>query len=100
MVALYRMAIAEALRFPEIAAIFCDPSSDPLIARCAELVSEAQRAGELGPEDPFLLAELALEMTAGMVLQWSVAGRTVEKPAVQPWIERSWRVFLNGATPR
>ncbi len=100
MVALYRMAIAEALRFPEIAAMFNDPMSDPLIARCADLVREAQQNGELRSEDPVVLSELALEMTAGLLLQWCVTGRKVEPDEVQPWIERSWRLFIEGAAPR
>ncbi len=100
MVALYRMSIAEALRFPEIASIFNDPGRDPLIARCAELVRQGQQRGELRPEDPFLLAELLLEMTAGILLQWCVAGRKVEVGDVAPWVERSWRLFIDGAAPR
>ncbi|MFM7349678.1 MAG: TetR/AcrR family transcriptional regulator [Erythrobacter sp.] len=100
MVALYRMTVAEALRFPEIAAIFHDADSDPLIARCTELVREAQATGELGPEDPSVLAEMALEMTAGLLLQWCVTGRQVTQEEVQPWVERSWRLFIEGAAAR
>jgi len=100
MVALYRMTVAEAIRFPEIAAILHDPDSDPLIARCTELVREAQAGGELGPEDPALLAEMALEMTAGLLLQWCVTGRPVAEEDVTPWVERSWRLFIEGAAPR
>ncbi len=100
MIALYRMSIAEALRFPEIAAIFREPANDPLIARCADLVREAQEKGELGPEDPLVLAELVLEVTAGMLLQWCVAGREVDRAEVGPWVERSWRLFIDGAAPR
>lgn len=100
MIALYRMAIAEALRFPEIAAIFNDPANDPLIARCADLVREAQELGELRAEDPVALAELVLEVAAGLLLHWCVTGRRIEAADVEPWVERSWRVFLDGAAPR
>jgi AcrR family transcriptional regulator len=100
MVALYRMSIAEALRFPELASIFSDPERDPLIARCAELVAQAQEEGALGPEDPFILAELLLEMTAGILVQWCVGGRETAPDEVGPWVERSWRLFIEGAAPR
>jgi AcrR family transcriptional regulator len=100
MVSLYRMSIAEALRFPEVGAIFNDPERDPLIARCAELVEQAQEEGALGPEDPFVLAELLLEMTAGILMQWCVGGRCTAPDEVGPWVERSWRLFIEGAAAR
>jgi hypothetical protein len=61
---------------------------------------EAQQAELLGSGDPFSLAELALEMTAGLVLQWSVGGRSLDERDVDSMIALSWRVFLNGAAPR
>ncbi|MFO6446309.1 TetR/AcrR family transcriptional regulator [Erythrobacter sp. NE805] len=100
MVALYRMSIAEALRFPEIASIFSDPARDPLIARCAQLVGEAQEQGAIRPEDPWQLAELLIEMTAGILMQWCVVGRDTGPDDVAPWVECSWRLFLEGAAPR
>lgn len=101
MIALYRMTISEAARFPELATIFGDLENDRLLQRAAALIASAQAAGSVrSDEDPEFLGGLLLEMSAGFVTHQGLAGIAMSPEAIADHVERSWRVYLQGAAPR
>jgi AcrR family transcriptional regulator len=69
-----------------------DPSTRAIFAR---IFAEAQRQGEIRRDiDPY---DLALMFVAGMVpamIRWVYRGR---KGELARWMEKAWRVFLEGA---
>jgi AcrR family transcriptional regulator len=97
MVRLYRMIMAEAERFPELAAIFIDVDNDRLVQRCAQLIRDAQALGLIRDEDPVFLASMFLEMTAGTILHGGLGGRITDTACAAAAVEGAWRVFLFGA---
>jgi AcrR family transcriptional regulator len=98
MIALYRMTIAEAVRFPELGTIFADLENDRLIKICADLIEQAQSASLIrADENKMFLASLLLEISAGFVIQQGLAGVRMGPDAVADYVARTWRIFLEGA---
>ncbi len=100
MVSLYRMVMAEAVRFPELAALFADTENDRLLQECAKLIREGQDAGVFRGEDTLFLASMFLEMTAGTLLHQALAGVHIDAAMAQQTVERAWSVFLHGIAER
>lgn len=100
-IALYRMTIAEAPRFPELTPILLSHTADRLVAVGAERIVQAQAAGRLAPGDPIFLAQHFMYMMAGRLLQNALAGRKEfdDPEALAGYLDASWELFLAAVRP-
>ena len=100
-IALYRMTIAEASRFPELTPILLAHTGDRLVGLAADLVAQAQGHGLLGQGDAMFLAQHFMYMMAGRLLQNALAGRKdFDDPlALAEYLDASWKLFLSAARP-
>ena len=85
-IALYRLAIAEIERSPEVARTLIAAGRDATLAALADLLARAQAAGLIGGEDPVeiarqYLALLTQDLMVNLLLR-------VADPPGQDWMER------------
>ena len=94
--ALYRMTIAEASRFPDLTPILLTHTGDRLVAVAAGLVEQAQDEGRLGSGDPMFLAQHFMYMMGGRLLQNALAGKSDfdDPKALVAYLDASWALFL------
>ena len=100
-IALYRMTIAEASRFPELTPILLAHTGDRLVAVAAELVAQAQAAGRFAQGDSMFLAQHFMYMMAGRLLQNALAGKSEfdDPEALTGYLDASWELFLAAVRP-
>jgi TetR/AcrR family transcriptional regulator of autoinduction and epiphytic fitness len=99
LIAFKRIAFSEALVVGKaVAASKTDPIMDHVLA----LISEAQAAGSLAPEDPSFLATHLLNCIAiGPTVQAMLGSTSYKSARAQnAFFEKAWRLFLDGARPR
>lgn len=98
---LYRIIIAEALPFPELARAASDNFKSSFTVRCVDAVRRAQAQGLCKSGDPHKLADCFL---------WSLIGDCLLKGLSGQWptdiennrpahVDFVWRVFLDGVAP-
>jgi AcrR family transcriptional regulator len=100
---LYRIIIAEALPFPELACAAADNWGSSFADQCIDAVRQAQAQGLCRPGDPETLAKCFLWSVTGEALLKGLTG-SAEPMSVadrNAQLETAWRVFMEGvATAR
>jgi AcrR family transcriptional regulator len=102
-VRLYRIIIAEALPFPELACAASDQWGSSFKDRCIDVIRQAQAMGVCKPGDPETLAHCFLWSLIGEAFLQGLSGQDLlgcegDRDA---HLEFVWRIFLNGiATAR
>lgn len=95
-VALGRMLIAEAPRFPAAAKTFFRTAIDTVAARLARCMGEAMEQGRMRPEDPDVAAELFLSMLHGLEGDRRLFGmRARGQQAQDEWARHAVTVFMH-----
>jgi AcrR family transcriptional regulator len=97
-VRLYRIIIAEALPFPELACAASDHWGSSFKDRCIDAIRQAQAMGICKPGNPETLAQCFLWSLIGEAFLNGLAGqeRLACKGDSDVHLELVWRVFLNG----
>jgi TetR/AcrR family transcriptional regulator, mexJK operon transcriptional repressor len=95
--ALHRIMIAEAERFPALARILDELGQTAGVARIAHDLEQRIAAGEIGPIDPRLAAEQFITMTVTGPRRRAMGLGTPFSPAERRcWIDATVRLFLDG----
>ena len=98
--ALYRMAIAEATRFPALARILHDLGAATGIDRIARHLAERIASGELKPIDPRFAAEQFIMMVVTVPRRRALGLGTALGPGERrAWVEDTVALFLDGCRP-
>ncbi len=100
-VALYRLVVAEAPRFPELARAFYDNGPKRAIRSLADLLSEEAAAGRLDVGDPVRAAEQFFSLTSGYVHMRALLGIEVPRRGtdVQAQVRSAVDTFLRAYRP-
>ncbi|MGH7101975.1 MAG: TetR/AcrR family transcriptional regulator [Acetobacteraceae bacterium] len=94
--ALHRMVVAEAERFPELAATLAGTSAAG-VAWVAALLATFPEGARLSPEDRLFAAEqFLLLVVSGPRRRALGLGRPLDEAGAALWAERSVNLFLNG----
>jgi AcrR family transcriptional regulator len=95
---LYRIIIAEALPFPELACAVSDYWDSSFMDRCVGAIRQAQAIGVCKPGDAEMLAQCFLWSLIGEAFLRGLSGqeRLSWKDDCDEHIELVWRVFLKG----
>lgn len=95
-VALGRMLIAEAPRFPAAARTFFRTAIDTVATRLSRCMAEAMEQGRMRPEDPDVAAELFLSMLHGLEGDRRLFGmRGRGQKAQDEWARHAVTVFMH-----
>jgi len=98
---LYRIIIAEALPFPELAAAAADHWGSSCVDVCVDAIRVAQAKGMCRQGDPEMLAQCYLWSLVGDPFLKGLSG---EKPITgedhDARLEKVWSVFLEGVSPK
>ncbi len=95
--ALYRMLIAEAPHFPELARILNEQGAASGIERIARLLDGEARAGRLRLDDSRFAAEQFLNMVLAAPRRRALGiGAPMNPTELAAWIERTVALFLDG----
>ncbi len=97
---LYRIIIAEALPFPELAAAAADHWGSGCVDLCVAAVREAQSRGLCRPGDPETLAQTYLWGVVGEPFLKGLSGEDPTGDDHHARLEQVWTVFLEGALPK
>lgn len=95
--ALYRMLIAEAPHFPEIAQIMQEQGAAAGVERIARLLASETAAGRLHCDDPAFAAEQFLNMVLAAPRRRALGiGAKLTEAELDAWSERTVALFLDG----
>jgi TetR/AcrR family transcriptional repressor of mexJK operon len=96
--ALQRLMIAEAVRFPELALVLNQQGArHQAIARIAEILARETTTGGLAVPEPLLAAELFLQMVVGLPQRRALGlGQPLTPQELSEWGRNAVRVFLHG----
>jgi len=97
---LYRIIIAEALPFPELASAAADHWGSSCLDQCVAAVREAQARGLCRPGDPETLAQTYLWGVVGEPFLKGLSGEDPTGDDHQARLELVWSVFLEGVLPK
>ena len=98
--ALYRIIIAEALPFPELAAAAADHWGSGCVDLAVEAIREAQKRGLCRPGDPMTLAQTYLWGVVGEPFLKGLSGEKLRDEDHDARLEQVWSVFLEGVLPK
>jgi TetR/AcrR family transcriptional repressor of mexJK operon len=100
--ALNRMLLAEAARFPELAAVLSrEGARRESIQRIGGLLEQAARSGALTIEAPLFAAEQFIQMVVSAPQRRALGlGDPMSKEELGDWAENTVRLFLDGARTR
>ena len=99
--ALHRIVIAEAERFPGLARILYELGSATGVERVGQFFETRIAAGELAAIDPRFAAEqFILMVVTGPRRRALGLGSPLSRSELRPWIEQSVRLFLDGSRRR
>jgi AcrR family transcriptional regulator len=95
---LYRIIIAEAGAFPELANSVADNFGSGFLDRCRAAIARAQAAGRCGAGDPAALAECFLWSLLGQAFHKALAGQHILTGAAErrAQLDLAWRLFMHG----
>jgi len=98
-VAIYRMTVAEANRFPALLPILLRHTSGRVGAQAAALIAQAQRKGSMRPGNPEFIAQNFLYAMGGRLLHMALAGVAPAggSAGLEDFIEDTWQLFMTGA---
>jgi len=96
--ALHRVILAEATRFPDLAAVVTEQGgSREAIARIAALLERETRAGRLGVTDALFAAAQFLQMVVGLPQRRALGlGTPMTVPELDAWARDTVDLFLRG----
>ena len=96
--ALQRLLIAEATRFPELALAMNEQGArQDALRRIATLLEAETTAGRLVTRDPLLAAEMFLQMTLSLPQRRAMGlGQPMTDRETSAWIDNAVHVFLHG----
>jgi TetR/AcrR family transcriptional repressor of mexJK operon len=99
-VGLYRIIIAEAVPFPELACAASDNFGSSFVDRCLDAIARAQAAGCCAPGDPQKLAQFFIWSLVGEAFHKALTGqmRLNSESERHDHLENVWRIFMNGAS--
>jgi AcrR family transcriptional regulator len=97
---LYRIIIAEALPFPELAAAASDHWGSGCVDLCVAAVREAQARRQCRPGDPETLAQTYLWGVVGEPFLKGLSGESQTGLDHEARLELVWSVFLEGVQPK
>ncbi len=97
--ALQRVIIAEATRFPELALVMNEQGArQDAISRIATLLARETRSGRLAVENPAIAAEMFLQLVIGVPQRRAMGlGTPMTQSELDDWAMRAVQLFLNGA---
>lgn len=102
-IAIYRILLTEASRFPELTAWVQANVMQPIDALIRQLIIDAREAGQLRADlDP----ETALRALSGMLTGWALKEAMLgfeglaDDAARAAFFDDAWRLFLEGGRPR
>lgn len=99
-IALDRMLIAEAPRFPKIARELYDGSYGAMLRRLSARLQRAMDAGELRRDEPVVAAELLLAMLNGLEPDRRLLGLEGRGPSAHDgWCRHAVQMFLRAYAP-
>ncbi len=95
--ALYRVVLSEAERFPELAQVMADSGARKGAAHIAELLAREARAGRLRIGDSRFAAEQFMSMVLAVPQRRALGlGQPLSARALDRWSRRTVDLFLNG----
>jgi len=97
---LYRIIIAEALPFPELAAAAADHWGSGCVDLCVAAIKEAQARGLCKPGDPLTMAQIYLWGVVGEPFLKGLSGESQADQDHHARLEQVWSVFLEGVLPK
>jgi len=97
---LYRIIIAEAVTFPELAAAAGDHWGSGCVDLCVDAIKEAQARGQCRAGDPDVLAQTYLWSVVGEPFLKGLSGDDPKGEDRQDRLELVWSVFLEGVAPK
>ena len=100
MVGLFRMAMAESPRFPEVALTADEVTRSPLVAPVRELLERHRAAGEIEVDDVELAAEHFITMVHLTPLTFAAFGFERDPADREVFLQRTVDLFLRGAQRR
>ncbi len=97
---LYRIIIAEAEPFPELACAASDNFGSSFVPRCREAIGRAQAAGSCVQGDPEALAQSFLWSLVGQPFHKALSGQSLlaTDSERRQHLDFVWRVFTNGVS--
>jgi AcrR family transcriptional regulator len=100
-VALHRILVAEAVRFPDLVLRTFDHAIGPYSALTVRLIEAAQAEGRLGPADSKRLFGMLTGLLTGWPHQQALLGRDVLPTAAAraAFFATAWALFITGAGP-
>lgn len=98
---LYRIVIAEAADFPELAAATAENWGSRFVENCHDAIRRAQRAGQCRAGNPQTLAQIFLFGLVGEVLHRGLGGETAMRTPAERrrHLELAWGIFTAGVRP-
>ena len=95
---LYRLIVAEAQRFPELAAIVArEGGRAELVGRIAALLEREAGAGSLAIDRPGFAAEQFLQLVVASPQRRALGlGTAMTEPELEKWADDCVKLFLNG----
>jgi len=100
MVGLFRMAMAESPRFPEVALTADEVTRSPLVAPVRELLERHRAAGEIDVDDVELAAEHFIALVHLTPLTFAAFGFERDRAQGEEFLRRTVDLFLHGAQTR
>lgn len=95
--ALRRLLLAEAERFPELVEIMIEQGATRSIERIAALLEDEQRAGHIALDDCVFAATQFQEMTLSIPLRRAMGfGAPLNEAAREEWARKCVALFING----
>jgi len=100
--ALHRVILAEAKRFPELALVVTEQGgSSEAVTRIAALLEREARAGEVALDDPIFAAAQFLQMVVALPQRRALGlGAPMSERELEDWPRKTVALFLNGCRPR
>ncbi len=97
---LYRIVIAEAGPFPELASAASENFGSSFKDRCRDAIAQAQAAGRCAAGDPEELAKCFLWSLVGEPFHKALSGQTtlIGESERRDYLETVWRIFMNGVS--
>jgi TetR/AcrR family transcriptional repressor of mexJK operon len=100
-IALHRLMVAEAGRFPELRTMMAQAGTREGVSRIAALLQAAIAAGKLRPQDTAFAAEQFLHLVlAGPQRRAVGLGPALNAEQLEAWGAGAVRLFLSGCLPR
>lgn len=100
--AIYRMVVAEARKFPELAEAFHEAGPRRALDRMTALIADQARSGQLSVEDPGFAAEQLFALVQSRVIMQRRMGlvATVTEAEIDRVVREAVRLFLRGYGPQ